>query len=37
LELARKLLSRSNLRAAEVIAGQAERALDRAEEEEAGQ
>jgi len=37
LELAKKLLSRSNLRAAEVIAGQAERARDRAEEEEAGQ
>ena len=34
LELARKLLARSNLRAAEVVAGQAERALARAEKKE---
>ncbi len=37
LKLARKLLSRSNLRAAEVVASQAERALARAEEKEAQQ
>lgn len=37
LELARKLLARSNVRAAKAIAGQAERALDRSEEKEARQ
>jgi hypothetical protein len=37
LELARKLLARSNLRAAEAIAGQAKRALERAEKKEARQ